>query len=34
MTDGYEAVYQQIIAKRFSQNGHFRSLVGLGSDRS
>ncbi|MCC5627590.1 glycosyltransferase family 4 protein [Nostoc sphaeroides] len=34
MTDGYEAVYQQIIAKRFSQNGHFRSLVSLASDRT
>ncbi|MCC5600493.1 glycosyltransferase family 4 protein [Nostoc favosum] len=34
MTDGYEAVYQQIIAKRFSQNGHFRSLISLGSDRT
>ncbi|MEH2044961.1 glycosyltransferase family 4 protein [Nostoc sp.] len=33
MTDGYEAVYQQIIAERFSQNGHFRSLVDLASDR-
>ncbi|MEH2177716.1 glycosyltransferase family 4 protein [Nostoc sp.] len=33
MTDGYEAVYQQIIAERFSQNGHFRSLVNLASDR-
>jgi glycosyltransferase involved in cell wall biosynthesis len=32
MTDGYEAVYQQVIAERFSQNGHFRSLVSLGSD--
>lgn len=31
MTDGYEAVYQQIIAERFSQNGHFRSLVDLAS---
>ncbi|MEH1963994.1 MAG: glycosyltransferase family 4 protein [Nostoc sp.] len=33
MTDGYEAVYQQIITERFSQNGHFRSLVDLASDR-
>lgn len=28
MTDGYEAVYQQILAERFSQNGHLRSLAG------
>ena len=27
MTDGYEAVYQQILAERFAQNGHFRSLI-------
>ncbi|MEH2289003.1 glycosyltransferase family 4 protein [Nostoc sp.] len=33
MTDGYETVYQQIITERFSQNGHFRSLVDLASDR-
>ena len=33
MTDGYEMVYEQIIAKRFSQNGHSRSLISLGSDR-
>ncbi len=26
MTDGYEAVYQQILAERFAQNGHLRSL--------
>ncbi len=26
MTDGYEAVYQQIIAERFVQNGHNRTL--------
>jgi len=26
MTDGYEAVYQQILAERFAQNGHVRSL--------
>jgi glycosyltransferase involved in cell wall biosynthesis len=26
MTDGYEAVYQQILAERFSQNGHIQSL--------
>jgi glycosyltransferase involved in cell wall biosynthesis len=28
MTDGYEAVYQQILAERFSQNGHFRAIAG------
>ncbi|MDZ8067046.1 MAG: glycosyltransferase family 4 protein [Nostoc sp. DedQUE08] len=33
MTDGYEAVYQQIIAERFSQNGRFRSLLSLGSSQ-
>ena len=33
MTDGYEAVYQQVIAERFSQNGHSRSLLSLSSDR-
>ncbi|MEH2391535.1 MAG: glycosyltransferase family 4 protein [Nostoc sp.] len=33
MTDGYEAVYQQVIAERFSQNGHSRSLFSLSSDR-
>jgi glycosyltransferase involved in cell wall biosynthesis len=27
MTDGYEAVYQQILAERFAQNGHFRSVI-------
>jgi len=26
MTDGYEAVYQQIVAERFAENGHFRRL--------
>ena len=26
MTDAYEAVYQQIIAERFAQNGHIHSL--------
>lgn len=31
MTDGYEAVYQQILAERFSQNGHVRSLSRLRS---
>ncbi|MEH1941719.1 MAG: glycosyltransferase family 4 protein [Nostoc sp.] len=33
MTDGYEAVYQQILAERFSRNGHFRSLTSLGSSQ-
>ncbi len=27
MTEGYEAVYQQILAERFAQNGHFRNAV-------
>ncbi|OKH22678.1 glycosyltransferase family 4 protein [Chroogloeocystis siderophila] len=27
MTDGYEAVYQQILAERFAQNGHVRSAI-------
>ncbi len=27
MTEGYEAVYQQILAERFEQNGHVRSLI-------
>jgi glycosyltransferase involved in cell wall biosynthesis len=26
MTDGYEAVYQQLLAERFAQNGHARTL--------
>jgi hypothetical protein len=26
MADGYEAVYQQILAERLTQNGHVRSL--------
>lgn len=26
MTDGYEAVYRQVLAERFSQNGHIKSL--------
>jgi len=26
MTDGYEAVYQQIVAERFAENGHVRRL--------
>lgn len=34
MVDGYEAVYQQIIGEKFSDNGRFRSLLGLGSDRT
>jgi glycosyltransferase involved in cell wall biosynthesis len=25
MADGYEAVYQQILAERFAQNGHVRN---------
>jgi glycosyltransferase involved in cell wall biosynthesis len=29
MTNGYEAVYQQILAKRFAHNGRLRSLVSL-----
>ncbi|MBW4564827.1 MAG: glycosyltransferase family 4 protein [Mojavia pulchra JT2-VF2] len=27
MVDGYEAVYQQILAERFAQNGHVRNLI-------
>jgi glycosyltransferase involved in cell wall biosynthesis len=27
MTDGYEAVYRQILEKRFAQNGHVRNLI-------
>ena len=27
MTDGYESVYQQILAEKFARNGHLRSLV-------
>lgn len=26
MTDGYEAVYRQVLAERFSQNGHIKSV--------
>lgn len=26
MTDGYEAVYRQVLAERFAQNGHIKSL--------
>jgi glycosyltransferase involved in cell wall biosynthesis len=29
MVDGYEAVYQQILAEHFAQNGHIRSLAGV-----
>jgi glycosyltransferase involved in cell wall biosynthesis len=34
MTNGYEAVYRQILEERFAQNGHVRSVVGLGSSRT
>lgn len=27
MTDGYEAVYRQLMEKRFAQNGHARNLI-------
>jgi hypothetical protein len=27
LTDGYEAIYQQILAQRFAQNGHVRNLM-------
>lgn len=27
MTDGYEAVYQQVLAERFAQNGHVRNAI-------
>jgi glycosyltransferase involved in cell wall biosynthesis len=30
MTDGYEAVYQQVLAERFSQNGRFYRMTSLG----
>ncbi len=30
MVDGYEAVYQQIMEEKFSQNGHYRNLLTLG----
>ncbi|MCL6432665.1 MAG: glycosyltransferase family 4 protein [Leptolyngbyaceae cyanobacterium HOT.MB2.61] len=33
MVDGYEAVYQQILAERFSQNGQAHKLVGSVSKR-
>lgn len=29
MAEGYEAVYQQVVADRFSQNGHVRSLSAI-----
>jgi glycosyltransferase involved in cell wall biosynthesis len=29
MTEGYEAVYQQVVANRFSRNGHVRSLSAI-----
>ncbi|WP_138504124.1 glycosyltransferase family 4 protein [Nostoc sp. PA-18-2419] len=32
MVDGYEAVYQQILGEKFSQNGRFRSLLSLASE--
>lgn len=34
MTDGYEAVYQDILAEKFAQNGSSRSLVTLGKSRT
>jgi glycosyltransferase involved in cell wall biosynthesis len=34
MTDGYEAVYQQVVAEKFTQNGYFRSLASLGNSGS
>ncbi|AFY31037.1 glycosyltransferase family 4 protein [Calothrix sp. PCC 7507] len=34
MTDGYEAVYQQILQEKFAQNGHFRQPVVLGNSLS
>jgi hypothetical protein len=27
MVDGYEAIYQQVLAERFAHNGHLRSTV-------
>lgn len=33
MTDGYEAVYQNILADKFSQNGHSRSSLNLAKSR-
>ncbi|MEH2068889.1 MAG: glycosyltransferase family 4 protein [Nostoc sp.] len=32
MVDGYEAVYQQILEEKFSQNGRSRSLLSLASE--
>jgi glycosyltransferase involved in cell wall biosynthesis len=31
MTDGYEAVYREILAQRFAQNGHLSSRAGVGA---
>jgi glycosyltransferase involved in cell wall biosynthesis len=31
MTDGYESVYQEIIAERFSRNGHLKQLAATAS---
>ncbi|BAY65036.1 group 1 glycosyl transferase [Calothrix brevissima NIES-22] len=33
MTDSYEAVYRQIVQKRFAENGRSHSLAGLGASR-
>ncbi|MBW4520966.1 MAG: glycosyltransferase family 4 protein [Scytolyngbya sp. HA4215-MV1] len=33
MVDGYESIYQQVMAERFAQNGHFRSLASFAGDR-
>jgi hypothetical protein len=29
MTDGYEAAYQKILAEKYSQNGHVKTLQRL-----
>jgi glycosyltransferase involved in cell wall biosynthesis len=29
MADGYEAVYQELLAERFAQNGHYRAAVAI-----
>lgn len=34
MTDGYEAVYQQVLAEKFAKNGHSRSFAGLAKSRT
>ncbi|MDF5709424.1 MAG: glycosyltransferase family 4 protein [Nostoc sp. S4] len=34
MVDGYEAVYQQILGEKFSQNGRSRSLLSIGRERT